>query len=314
MSRGIACETPEYGEVGFASIGEVDRIGSRFVERPFSSKVVERVQQYRRFRTNCLPRMLQIVQQAHVPERALVSARLKRLDTIHGKLSRKGCNFKLGTLDDVIGVRVVCQDLETAFGFSERLQGLDACNKVKNYISDKHPARTRYRGIHHILSLRQPITESAALSVRFEVQVRTYFQHQWAITSESFGEAAKLGQGESEQLKYLRDLSNTIETWEQAHPTDTQHPLLEFDPTENFAVVWRYNSKARPVLQLFGKIGEAADRVTGLESSFPSKRELALLLVSVTDATSAREVLQITHPLYVLGAVPSPSTWMPDGT
>lgn len=314
MSTGIVCETPEYGEVGLASIGEVDRIGRRFVEHPFSSEVVERVQQYRRFRTNCLPRMLQMVQQAQVPERALVSARLKRLDTIHGKLSRKGCNFKLGTLDDVIGVRVVCQDLETAFGFSERLQGLDAYHRVKDYISDKHPAKTNYRGIHHILRLRQPITESTALSVRFEVQVRTYFQHQWAVTSESFGEAAKLGQGESEQLEYLRDLSNTIETWEQAHPTDTQHPLLEFDPTENFAVVWRHNFKARPSLQFFKRIEEAADRVTGLESSLPSKREHALLLVSVTDATSAREVLQITHPLYVLGAVPRPGTWMPDGT
>ena len=314
MSTGIACETPDYGEVGFASIGEVDRIGRRFVERPFSSEVVERVQQYRRFRTSCLPRMLRMVQQAQVPERSLVSARLKRLDTIHGKLSRKGCNFKLGTLDDVIGVRVVCQDLVTAFKFSDRLQCLDACHRVKNYISEKHPAKTNYRGLHHILRFRQPITKNHALSVRLEVQVRTYFQHQWAITSESFGEAAKLGQGESEQLEYLRDLSNTIETWEQAHPTDTQHPLLEFDPTENFGVVWRHDSRARPSLQFFKGIEEAAGRVTELESSIPSKREHALLLVSVTDTDLAHEVLQVTHPLYVLGAVPSPRTWMPGGS
>ncbi len=314
MSTGIACETPDYGEVGFASIGEVDRIGRRFVERPFSSEVVERVQQYRRFRTNCLPRMLRMVQQAQVPERSLVSARLKRLDTIHGKLSRKGCNFKLGTLDDVIGVRVVCQDLVTAFKFSDRLQCLDACHRVKNYISEKHPAKTNYRGIHHILRFRQPITKNHELTVRFEVQVRTYFQHQWAITSESFGEAAKLGRGESEQLEYLRDLSNLIEAWEQAHPTDTQHPLLEFDPTENFGVVWRHDSRARPSLQFFKGIEEAAGRVTGLESSFPSKREHALLLVSLADTAAAREGLQMTHPLYVLGAVPSPSTWEPDGS
>ena len=313
MSTGIVCETPDCDEVEFASTGEVDRIGRRFVERPFSTEVVERLQRYRRFRTNRLPRMLQMVQQAQVPERALVSARLKRLDTIHGKLSRKGCNFKLGTLDDVIGVRVVCQDLETACMFSERLQGLDACNRVKNYITDKHPARTNYRGIHHILRFRQPITKSHALSVRFEVQVRTYFQHQWAVTSESFGESAKLGQGDAGELEYLRNLSRMIETWEEAHPTDTQHRLLEFDPTENYAVVWRQDSRTSPLFQLFRDIGEAADRVTGLESSFPSKREHALLLASVTDTASAREVLQITHPLYVLDAVPSPGTWMPDG-
>ena len=313
MATSAVCETPDYGAVGFASIGDVDRIGGRFVERPFSAEVVERVQQYRRFRTNRLPRMLQMVQQAQVPERSLVSARLKRLDTIHGKLSRKGCNFKLGTLDDVIGVRVVCQDLETAYMFSERLQGLDACNKVKNYITDKHPARTNYRGIHHILRLRQPVTRSHALSVRFEVQVRTYLQHQWAVTSESFGESAKLGQGDAGELKYLRELSHMIEAWEQAHPTDTQHRLLEFDPTENYAVVWRHDSGTGPLFQLFGDVGGAADRVTGLESSFPNKREHALLLVSVSDTASAREVLQITHPLYVLDAVPSPGTWMPDG-
>ena len=312
MSVEIVCETPKHREVGFTSVGEVDRIGEQFVERPFSTEVVARVQEYRRFRANCLPGMLQMVQQAHVPERSLVSARLKRLDTIHGKLSRSGCNFKLGALDDIIGVRIVCQDLATVLQVSERLQDLGACHRVKDYISDKHPAKTNYRGIHHILRIRQSITNVRTIRVRFEVQVRTYLQHQWAITSESFGEAMKLGHGASDQLEYLRDLSNRIEAWEQAHPSDTQHSLLEFRPTENYAVVWRHDSKTSPHLQLFGEIGEAADRVTELETSFPSRREQALLLVAVTDADSARNVLQITHPLYVLGKVPSPSTWMPD--
>ena len=285
----------------------------QFVERPFSAEVVERVQDYRRFRANGLPRMLQMVQQAQVPERSLVSARLKRLDTIRGKLSRSGCSFKLGTLDDVIGVRIVCQDLETVLQLSERLQGLSACRRVKNYISEKHPAKTSYRGIHHLLRIRQSITQTRAMSVRLEVQIRTYLQHQWAITSESFGEAMKLGHGASDQLEYLRDLSNRIEAWEQAHPSDTQHSLLEFHPTENYGVVWRNDSRTSPHLQPFKEIGEAANRVTRLESSFPGQREHALLLVSVTDTDSAPKVLQITHPLYVLGAVPSPSTWMPGG-
>lgn len=313
MSAETVCETPKNGEVAFTSIGEVDRIGKQFVERPFSAEVVERVQEYRRFRANCLPRMLQMVQQAQIPERSLVSARLKRLDTIRDKLSRSGCSFKLGTLDDVIGVRIVCKDLETVFRLSERIQGLDASQRVKDYISDKHPAKTSYRGIHHLLRIRQSITRARSMSVRFEVQIRTYLQHQWAITSESFGEAIKLGHGTSDQLEYLRDLSNRIEAWEQAHPSDAQNPLLEFHPTENFAVVWRHDSRTSPHLQLFGEIGEAADRVTGLESSFPSKRGHALLLVSATDPACAPRVLQITHPLYVLGTVPSPSTWMPDG-
>ena len=313
MSAEIVCETPKNGEVGFTSIGEVNRIGKQFVERPFSAEVVERVQKYRRFRANYLPRMLQMIQQAQIPERSLVSARLKRLDTIRGKLSRSGCSFKLGALDDVIGVRIVCQDLETVLRLSERLQGLDACRRVKDYISKKHPAKTNYRGIHHVLRIRQSITTIRTMNVRFEVQVRTYLQHQWAITSESFGESMKLGHGASDQLEYLRELSNKIETWEQAHPSDTQHPLFEFHPTENYAIVWRHDSRTSPHLQLFREIGEAANRVTRLESSFPGQREHALLLVSVTDTASAPKVLQITHPLYVLGAVPSPSTWMPGG-
>ena len=311
MSTEIAYETPNYREVGFASIGDVDRIGRQFVQRPFSSEVLERVQEYRRFRTNCLPRMLQMVQQAQIPERSLVSARLKRLNIIHDKLRRKGCKFKLGTLDDIIGVRIVCQNLETVLQVSERIRGLDACHRVKDYISDKHPAKTSYRGIHHILKSRQPVSTDRRLSVRFEVQVRTYLQHQWAVTSESFGEAMKLGIGRPDEIAYLRDLSNKIESWEQSHPSAIQHPLFEFESAQNYGVVWRQSSSQIPLLQLFGEIGEAADRVTGLENSFPSRREHALLLVAVSDATLARNLLQITHPLYVLGAVPRPCTWMP---
>lgn len=314
MSTEMVCESLNYRGVGFASIADVDRIGRRFVQRPFSTEVLERVQEYRRFRANCLPRMLQMVQQAQIPDRSLVSARLKRLDTIHEKLSRKRCKFKLGTLDDVIGVRIVCQDLETVLEVSERIRGLDVCHRVKDYISDKHPAKTTYRGIHHILRFRQPISTDRGLSVRFEVQVRTYFQHQWAVTSESFGEAMKLGIGRPDQIAYLRDLSNKIESWEQAHPSEIQHPLLEFESAQNYGVVWRQSSLTIPLLQLFGEIGEAADRVTGLENSFPSRREHALLLVAVSDTAFARELLQITHPLYVLGMVPRPSTWMPRDT
>ena len=311
MSTEIAYGTPNYRDVGFASIGDVDRIGRRFVQRPFSTEVLEQVQEYRRFRTNWLPRMLQIVQQAQIPERSLVSARLKRLDTMHDKLSRKGCKFKLGTLDDVIGVRIVCQDLETVLQVSERIRGLDACHRVKDYISDVHPAETSYRGIHHILWFRQPISTDCGLSVRVEVQVRTYFQHQWAVTSESFGEAMKLGIGMPDQIAYLRDLSNSIESWEQSHPSKIQHPLFEFNSAQNYGVVWRHGSRTSPLLQLFGEIEEAADRVTALENSFPSKRERALLLVAVSDTAFASELLQITHPLYVLGTVPRPGTWMP---
>ena len=313
MSTKIAYETPNFREVGFASIRDVDRIGRRFVQRPFSTEILERVQEYRRFRTNCLPWVLQMVQQSQIPERSLVSARLKRLDTIHDKLSRRGCKFTLGTLDDIIGVRIVCQDLETVLKVSERIRGLDVCHRVKDYISDKHPAKTTYRGIHHILKFLQPISTDRGLSVRVEVQVRTYFQHQWAVTSESFGEAMKLGIGTPDQIAYLRDLSNKIKSWEQAHPSEMQHPLLEFNSAQNYGVVWRYRSRTSPLLQLFGEIGEAVDRVTGLEDSFPSRREHALLLVAVSDATLAGKLLQITHPLYVLGTVPRPSTWMPSG-
>ena len=184
----------------------------------------------------CLARTLGIVDACRTPTNAIVSVRLKRLDSIRRKLNRTNTNFTLGRLDDVIGVRVICQSLQDVLDFSSRIEQVPE-SRLKNYVLN--PARTGYRGIHGILSFSQPAGDGVELRARFEIQVRTHLQHQWAVWSESHGEATKVGAGrEDEHLRLLR-LSEMIAKWEVENHDAVQHELPEYIGGRSLAVCWR---------------------------------------------------------------------------
>ena len=106
----------------FSSLGAIDRIGDAFCQSAQNLQHIAAVQRYRSFRMRCLTTTLVIVDACGVPDRATVSVRLKRLDSIRRKIGRPNTNFTLGRLDDVVGVRVICQDLVAVRELSERIQ------------------------------------------------------------------------------------------------------------------------------------------------------------------------------------------------
>lgn len=293
----------------FASLGAIDRIGHAFCEGAQDLQRIADVQRYRSFRLRCLTTTLAIVDACHVPARATVSVRLKRLDSIRRKIGRVGTNFTLGRLDDVVGVRVICQDLSAAREFSDRIKGSPYFYRLKDYIIS--PAPTGYRGINHIMKLSQSVTDTTAVSIRFEIQARSYLQHRWAVWSESHGEAVKLGVGAPEEQERLRALSIEIARWETKNPNTRQIELPGYSGGRSIAVCWRTRDGRVTPHYFQDEIKEAVDWLNHLETTYPSERENALLLVGVTEANATQKVLQLTHPLFTGARALDPRHWMP---
>ena len=302
--------TPD-SNIEFQSLGDIDRTGLAFCAAAQDIATIKAVQQYRAFRMRCLKTTLSIVEAASIPSRSLVSIRLKRLDSIRRKINRDENQFRLGRMDDVIGVRIICSDYQTVGDLSTRIQSLPDSYRLKDYTSEPHPANTGYRSVHHIIRFKQPLTETKNIAVRFEIQVRSYYQHKWAIWSEQQGEAVKVGSGSEEIKAGLRGLSNRIAHWEENNPRKIQYRLPDYTGGEDIVVAWR-QINAEPTIHFFqNNADNAVQWLNHTETKNPSERNYALLLVGVTSLGDARKVLRLTHPLYVANRIIAPKYWMP---
>lgn len=293
----------------FLSLGAIDRIGEAFCESAQDSRRIADLQRYRAFRMRCLNTTLGIVDACQVPQRAAVSVRLKRLDSIRRKIRRTSANFKLGRLDDVVGIRVICQDLRTVREFSDRLRQSPCFYRQKDYISS--PAATGCRGIHNIMRLRQPVTATTSVNMRFEIQARTYLQHRWAVWSESLGEALKIGMGTDADHQRLRAISEKVAKWEEDNPATRQIDLPEYSGGRSIAVCWRVSRLSVETHFFMDRVEDAVRWLNHLETIRWTARENALLLVGVTEATETHKLIQLTHPLYSGARVLGPEYWQP---
>lgn len=303
------CPPPVGGGTPFSSLGVIDRVGEAFCQSAQNPQFVADVQRYRTFRMHCLATTLAMVDNCHVPGRAIVSVRLKRLDSIRRKIGRDDSDFKLGRLDDVIGVRVICGDLSTVREFSSRIKNSPYSYRLKDYIIS--PPSTGYRGINHIMKFSQSVSETAKVDVRFEIQVRTYLQHFWALWSESHGEAVKIGRGTSEEQEHLRTLSDEIARWESDNPDVRQLELPQYSSGQSIIVCWRSRNSRMILHPFLHEVREAVEWLNHLEITYPADRGNALLLIGVTGTNDAKKLLRLTHPLFTGARVPEPEHWMP---
>ena len=302
-------DCPAGDEAPFATLGDVDRLGVGFCAEPHASELLGGVQGYRAFRMRCLATTLRILHACGPPRRSVVSLRLKRLDSVRRKLTRRGANFKLGTLDDVIGVRVICRSVSDLIALSTRLKSSPHIHRVKDYI--EAPAATGYRAIHHIMRFQQLVSADRSLAVRFEIQARTYLQHRWAVWSEAHGERAKIGRADVARHQQLRAVSEDVTRWEKDNPACTQHDLLPYSGVRTVAVCWRpAHGPATPSL-FHDDVGAAVSWLNHLETAYPARRENALLLVGIAEHADISRALPLTHPLYVGARVAHPRFYIP---
>ena len=298
--------------VPFSSQGAVNRIGDEFKKSPDDFRTVHKVQKYREFRLRCLTTSIKILNDAKLPKFAFVSARLKRLDSIYRKLTRLDSNFKLGQLDDIIGLRVICRSFTEAQELSKRIGKLPQKFSTRDYTAPGEK-QTGYRCTHHTMRFSQKLGASSPIDVRFEIQIRSFYQHQWAVLSEAHGENAKLGMWDDRDNteQKLLETANRIAEWEQKNPEAVQDPLAPLIVNNPlFTVVWKQNVGSI-IVEPYSNDESAINYLNYLELSFPEKRNNALLLVGISNK-NAEYLLARTHPSFVTGKAPLPETWMPE--
>lgn len=112
-----------------------------------------------------------------------IKSRLKSLDSIKGKLERKGLPFKWKTIEenifDVAGVRVVCSFVDDVYLLAEALLKQDDISLIekKDYITN--PKENGYRSLHLIIAV--PIyLEHEKRIMPVEIQLRTIAMDFWA--------------------------------------------------------------------------------------------------------------------------------------
>jgi ppGpp synthetase/RelA/SpoT-type nucleotidyltranferase len=117
-----------------------------------------------------------------------IEYRIKSESSIEKKLARKRQSqpsYSVGDMTDLIGVRVIVENLACARVLAEFVRQhniLNLCkDKSESFID---PARKDgYRGIHLILSILSPLPGHHHILA--ELQIRTLLQHQWSILSHS---------------------------------------------------------------------------------------------------------------------------------
>ncbi len=287
----------------------IDRLGERLCKFSSTPKVLDDIQCFRLFRLMCMKTSLGIVANARLPDHSVISVRLKRIPSIQRKIERSTTN--LSQVDDIIGLRIICQSLSDAVELSSRMESVSNHKRIKNYISE--PRNTGYRATHHIFEFSQEFPQSDKfLRVSFEVQIRTYRQHMWAIYSESFGERAKEGVANSETKRELSSLSERIREWEEKYPSVIQKNLPRLTDTYNLAVVLCREGHDADCYFFQQDYQSAVDQLMYWEMFSIKSRDNTLLLagMSKTEEKNVQDILKLTHPTF-FGISYPPQSWIP---
>lgn len=313
MNYGTCPPVLDRGEFPFASMGDIRRASQAYRNRSSDPVAIEVLQGYRQFRIRCIETSLEIIDELPLPEHVLISARLKRMKSIRRKLTRSSESTDVGNIDDVIGFRLIFRS------FADLLAVVDAVHarpdiRVKNYLEEEHPNGHGYRGAHAIFRFKQPFMEGKNFTVRFEVQLRTYYQHQWACWCESWGEQAKEGYLNRrndpeiiERVGEFKSISDRVKSWEENNRDTIQGNNISFpvskDIRRRFAVVWPNGD--------VDTHDESVGAFNGL-IHLEEQRLDALLLLGLSGRDVARH-LKETHYNFLFGEFFPPEIWMPPG-
>lgn len=144
-----------------------------------------------------------------------VNSRLKKPDSIHAKLVRKGYETNFATakkkLNDLIGIRIIClfqDDIYRVAEMLEKQQDLEIV-KIKDYIES--PKKNGYMSLHLIVDLPIYLGDKKETK-RAEIQIRTTAMDFWSVLDyqmiykkdvKGAEEAAKELKGYSEEIAAL---------------------------------------------------------------------------------------------------------------
>ena len=302
MAQLPGCPIPR--NIGFTSASVVGQAGESFAKNNRDSQAKNIINSYRYFRLACLQTSLGRLRQAKLPKNVLISARLKRLRSISRKLQRSP-RGALNRMDDIIGFRVICGSLREMRELVANLEHkLNA--KIRNYIDNTHKNEIGYRAIHVIDKFKQPLSDEHCITVRFEIQVRTWKQHRWACECEQYGESAKEGfvgrkDEEAEDIKdKLRHESDEIKQWEEKHADEIQKKDMPVFQGEQQLMIAR--SIPSPSGASFASdfydndISSVKFWLNYYEDNYPEQKVLLLVGYGNEQSQGLKRLLRETHP------------------
>ncbi len=112
-----------------------------------------------------------------------IEDRLKSPQSILEKLQRKGlpfsCEAARSTLNDIAGVRVICNYIEDIYTVADLLTMQDDVNLIKRKDYIETPKPNGYRSLHLVISTPVYLSDRKEM-VNVEVQIRTIAMDFWA--------------------------------------------------------------------------------------------------------------------------------------
>ncbi|TAF15704.1 MAG: hypothetical protein EAZ74_01100 [Alphaproteobacteria bacterium] len=144
----------------------------------------------------------------HIGQEPYIGQRLKRLPTIIDKLSR--IEGTLETMQDIGGMRVLCDDVASMDALMQRLEKSRARHKIKrtsDYITTPTPKGYRSKHIIYEVYSSSSKTPDFLQGMTVELQVRTNIQHDWATAVEVvdmvYDSSLKTGSGPDEWKQFF---------------------------------------------------------------------------------------------------------------
>lgn len=137
----------------------------------------------------------------------IVAERLKRLDSIVGKLKREP-TMSLWSMQDLGGCRFIVPSVDDVYEYADRYEKSRKRHIFRlehDYI--KNPKSSGYRGLHRVYEYHSDSVETYNKNMLIEIQFRTHLQHLWATAVETMGlftkEAIKAGQGDNDVKRFF---------------------------------------------------------------------------------------------------------------
>lgn len=146
------------------------------------------------------------------PSNAVVVQRLKRLDSIIGKLKRFP-SMNLYRMQDLGGCRVIVETMDDVDRILEKLK----YSRMRHILKNEHdyiysPKLSGYRCHHMIYQYQSDKVVDYNKNMLIEVQIRTHLQHLWATAIETMGiythSALKASVGDEDILRFFALVSS----------------------------------------------------------------------------------------------------------
>jgi hypothetical protein len=163
---------------------------------------------------------------------AVVSNRLKRMDSITAKLKRpQTATLKLASMQDIAGCRAVMWPIGEVHQMMAKYSRLieQSPNSISDYI--QRPKPDGYRGIHFVVRYTGKNRKFAGwVGKNIEVQIRSTLQHAWATAVETVdlftGQRLKFGAGDPRWRRFFALASTVFAKFENS-------PLVPNTPADD---------------------------------------------------------------------------------